>query len=52
MTRLADFVRGRTMADLYDSYWVPACLDVYAQVTCLSRMQLLMRLYVVKGYGG
>lgn len=31
MTRLGAFVHGRTMAELYDTYWVPACLDVYAQ---------------------
>ena len=31
MTRLADFVRGRSMAELYDTYWVPACLDAYAR---------------------
>ncbi len=30
MTRLSDFVRGRSMAELYDTYWVPACLDVFA----------------------
>jgi SAM-dependent methyltransferase len=31
MTRLGDFVKGRTMAELYDAYWVPGCLDVYAK---------------------
>jgi len=31
MTRLADFVGARSMADLYDTYWVPAALDVFAQ---------------------
>jgi ubiquinone/menaquinone biosynthesis C-methylase UbiE len=31
MTRLADFVGTQSMADLYDRYWVPAALDVFAR---------------------
>lgn len=31
MTRLADFVAGRSMSELYDMYWVPAVLDIYAR---------------------
>ena len=31
MTRLADFVGSQSMADLYDGYWVPAALDVFAR---------------------
>jgi SAM-dependent methyltransferase len=30
MTRLSDFVAGRSMSDLYDAYWVPSVLDNYA----------------------
>lgn len=30
MTRLSDFVAGRSMSDLYDAYWVPSVLDHYA----------------------
>ncbi len=30
MTRLSDFVGTRSMADLYDAYWVPAVLDTFA----------------------
>ena len=31
MTRLADFVGTRSMAELYDIYWVPGVLDVFAR---------------------
>jgi SAM-dependent methyltransferase len=31
MTRLSDFVGDQSMADLYDKYWVPAALDVFAR---------------------
>ena len=31
MTRLSDFVAGRSMLELYDAYWVPAVVDVYAR---------------------
>ena len=31
MTRLSEFVNNRSISELYDTYWVPACLDVYAQ---------------------
>ncbi len=31
MTRLADFVAGRSLAWLYDAYWVPTVLDVHAR---------------------
>ena len=31
MTRLADFVAGQSMPQLYDAYWVPSVLDVYAR---------------------
>ena len=31
MTRLSDFVGDRGMSELYDQYWVPAVLDVYAR---------------------
>jgi len=31
MTRLADFVAGRPMSELYDTYWGPSVLDVYAK---------------------
>jgi SAM-dependent methyltransferase len=31
VTRLSDFVNDRTMSELYDAYWVPTVLDVYAR---------------------
>ena len=31
MTRLAEFVKGRTLAELYDIYWVPSALSLFAQ---------------------
>jgi ubiquinone/menaquinone biosynthesis C-methylase UbiE len=31
MTRLSDFVDNRTLSELYDTYWVPTVLDVYAR---------------------
>lgn len=31
MTRLEAFLAGRPMAELYDTYWVPAALDVFAR---------------------
>ncbi len=31
MTRLANFVGNRSMSELYDTYWVPAALDVFAR---------------------
>lgn len=31
MTRLAEFVGTRSMAELYDAYWVPGVLDVFAR---------------------
>lgn len=31
MTRLSDFVEGRSMSELYDRYWVPAVLEVFAR---------------------
>ena len=31
MTRLADFVAGRSMAELYDTYWGLSVLDTYAR---------------------
>ena len=31
MTRLGEFVGSQSMAELYDRYWVPAALDVFAQ---------------------
>jgi SAM-dependent methyltransferase len=31
MTRLSDFIGGRSMSELYDAYWVPGVLDVYAR---------------------
>ena len=31
MTRLADFVGSQSMAELYDRYWVPAALYVFAR---------------------
>lgn len=31
MTKLAEFIRDRSMAELYDAYWVPAGLDVFAR---------------------
>lgn len=31
MTRLAGFVGTQSMAELYDTYWVPAALDVFAR---------------------
>jgi ubiquinone/menaquinone biosynthesis C-methylase UbiE len=30
MTRLSEFVAGRSMSQLYDAYWVPTVLDIYA----------------------
>ena len=31
MTRLADFIGSQSMAELYDRYWVPGALDVFAR---------------------
>jgi SAM-dependent methyltransferase len=31
MTRLSEFIGTQSMADLYDRYWVPAALDVFAR---------------------
>jgi ubiquinone/menaquinone biosynthesis C-methylase UbiE len=31
MTRLSDFVAGRSMSQFYDAFWVPSVLDVYAR---------------------
>lgn len=31
MTRLSDFVSGRSMSELYDAYWLPSVLDSYAK---------------------
>jgi ubiquinone/menaquinone biosynthesis C-methylase UbiE len=31
VTKLSAFVGDRSMAELYDTYWVPAALDVFAQ---------------------
>lgn len=31
MTRLTEFVGAQSMAELYDRYWVPAALDVFAK---------------------
>jgi ubiquinone/menaquinone biosynthesis C-methylase UbiE len=31
MTRLADFIAGRSMSQLYDTYWGPSVLEVYAR---------------------
>jgi SAM-dependent methyltransferase len=31
MTRLSDFVAGRSMSELYDAYWIPFVLDAYAR---------------------
>ena len=31
MTRLTDFLNNRSMSELYDTYWVPACLLDYAK---------------------
>ncbi len=30
MTRLSEFVGDRSMAELYDTYWVPSALDIFA----------------------
>ena len=42
MTRLADFVGTRSMAELYDTYWVPGVLDVFG-AELASRFELLLR---------
>jgi ubiquinone/menaquinone biosynthesis C-methylase UbiE len=31
MTRLSEFVGDRSMAELYDTYWVPSALDIFAK---------------------
>ena len=31
MTRLSDFVDGRSTSELYDAYWLPSVLDIYAK---------------------
>lgn len=31
MTRLSEFVEGRSMAELYDTYWVPSALEPFAK---------------------
>ena len=31
MTRLSDFVDGHSMSELYDAYWLPSVLDIYAK---------------------
>jgi len=31
MTRLSEFIGDRSMSELYDTYWVPSALDVFAR---------------------
>ena len=31
MTRLTDFISGRTLGEIYDEGWVPAVLDPFAR---------------------